>query len=101
MMFLLRQLHKFVIYNFFLIFLTWKTNVWYFDIEDSSHMHFTKKSNNLLKCCFKYVAGHLALSCHGNVNLEPNITLFLALVDPKDIILNLYELLRCTFDESR
>ena len=60
-----------------------------------------KKSNKLLKCCFKYVAGHLALSCHGNVNLEPNITLFLALVDPKDIILNLYELFRCTFDESR
>ena len=47
------------------------------------------------------VADHLALGCHGNVNLEPNISLFLAMIDPIEIILNLYVLLRCAFVESR
>ena len=92
---------KYYSLSLFLVVSTWKTNVWYFDIEGSSHIHFTEKSNKLLKCCFKYVAGHLELGCHGNVNLETDISLFVALVDPKGIILNLYELLRCTFDESR
>ena len=62
---------------------------------------FIEKSNNLLPCCFSMVADHLALSCHGNGNLEPNISLFLALIDPIGIFLNLYVLLRCTFVESR
>ena len=62
---------------------------------------FTEKSNNLLPCCFSMVADHLALGCHGNVNLEPNISLFLALIDPIGIFLNLYVLLRCAFVESR
>ena len=48
---------------------------------------FTEKSNNLLTCCFSMVADHLALGCHGNVNLEPNISLFLALIDPIGIFL--------------
>ena len=47
------------------------------------------------------VADHLALGCHGNVNLEPYISLFLALIDLIGIFLNLYMLLRCAFVESR
>ena len=62
---------------------------------------FTEKRNNLLTCCFSMVADHLALGCHGNVKLEPNISLFLALLDPIRIILNLYIFLRCAFVESR
>ena len=62
---------------------------------------FTEKSNNLVTCCFSMVADHLALGCHGNVNLEPNISLFLALIDPKGIFLNLYVLLRCACVKSR
>ena len=62
---------------------------------------FTEKRNNLLTCCFSMVADHLALGCNGNVNLEPNISLFLALIDPRGIILNLYVFLRCAFVESR
>ena len=62
---------------------------------------FTEKSNNLLTCCFSMVADHLALGCHGNINLEPIISLFLALIDPIGIFLNLYVLLRCAFVESR
>ena len=46
-------------------------------------------------------ADHLALGCHGKVNLEPNISLFLALIDLIGIFLNLYVLLRCAFVESR
>ena len=63
--------------------------------------YFTEKSNTLLTCCFRLIADHLALGCHGNVTLEPNISLFLALIDPKGIFLNLYVLLRCAFVESR
>ena len=62
---------------------------------------FNEKSNNLSPCCFSMVADHLALGCHGNVNLEPNISLFLALIDLIEIFLNLYILLRCAFVESR
>ena len=62
---------------------------------------FTEKRNNLLTCCFSMVADHLALGCHGNVNLEPNISLFLALIEPIGIILNEYVFLRCAFVESR
>ena len=62
---------------------------------------FTEKRNNLLTCCFSMVADHLALGCHGNVNLEPNISLFSALIDPIGIILNVYVFLRCAFVESR
>ena len=47
------------------------------------------------------VADYLPLGCHGNVNLEPNIFLFLALIDPIGIFLNLHVLLRCAFVESR
>ena len=47
------------------------------------------------------VVDHLALGCHGNVKLEPNISLFLALVDPIWIIFTLYELSRCMFTETR
>ena len=36
---------------------------------------YTEKRNSLLKCCFSMVADHLALDCHSNVNLEPNIFL--------------------------
>ena len=61
---------------------------------------FTEKTNNLLTYCFSMVADHLALGCHGNVNLEPNFSLFLALIDPIGIFLNLYVLLRCAFVES-
>ena len=50
---------------------------------------------------FSMVADHLALGCHGNANLEPNISLFLVLIDPIGIFLNLYVLLRCAFVESR
>ena len=58
-------------------------------------------SNNLSPCCFSMVPDHLALGCHGNVNLEPNISLFLALIDLIGIVLNLYVLLRCAIVESR
>ena len=37
---------------------------------------FTEMSYNLLTCCFSMAADHLALGCHGNVNLEPNISVF-------------------------
>ena len=47
------------------------------------------------------VADHWASGCHGNVNLKPSISLFLALVDPIWIILTLYELLKCTFAKRR
>ena len=47
------------------------------------------------------VVDHLALGCHGNVKLEPNISLFLALVYPIWIIFTLYELSRCMFTETR
>ena len=36
------------------------------------------------------VADHFALGCHGNVNLEPNISLFLALIDPIGIFFLIY-----------
>ena len=49
---------------------------------------FTEKSNNLLTCCFSMVADHLPFGYHGNVHLEPNISLFLALIDPIGIFLN-------------
>ena len=62
---------------------------------------FNGKSNNLSPCCFSMVADHLAFGCHGNVNLEPTISLFLALIDLIGIFLNLYLLLRCNFVESR
>ena len=62
---------------------------------------FNETSKNLSPCCFSMVADHLALDCHGNVNLEPNISLFLALIDLIGIFLNLYVLSRCAFVESR
>ena len=43
------------------------------------------------------VADHLALGCHGNVKLDPNISLFLALLDLIEFFFNLYVLLRCAF----
>ena len=61
---------------------------------------FNEKSNNHSPCCFGMVADHLALDCHGNVKLEPNISLFLALIDLIGIFLNSYVLLRCAFVKS-
>ena len=62
---------------------------------------FTEKRNNHLTCCFSMVADDLALGSHGNVNLEPNIFLFLALIEPIGIILDVYVFIRCAFVESR
>ena len=56
---------------------------------------FTTKSNK--NAVFSMVAENLALGCHGNVNLEPKISLFLALVDPIGIFLNLYEIFKMHF----
>ena len=47
---------------------------------------FTEKVTIFQHAVFSIVADHLALGCHDNVHLEPNIPLFLALVDLVEII---------------